>query len=132
MFSRGTVSSVGATINHVFSNTLAGYFGYANSYSENTGLKYSGKAIPYLPQRRATLGLTWVGEQRLLLSAQAVWRSERFADEANLRPLAAGWDMSLRLHWETADKRWAVDSYATNLLKPDAEKIVGVNLVARF
>lgn len=132
IFSRGKVSSAGATLNQVFSNKLAGYLGYANSQSENTGVQYSGKTIPYLPQHRAMLGLTWAGEQRLLLSAQAVWRSQRFTDEANLQPLAAGWDMSLRLHWETADKRWAADAYVTNLLKPNEEKIVGVNLVGRY
>jgi hypothetical protein len=67
-----------------------------------------------------------------LLSAQTVWRSERFADEANLVALGSGWDMTVKLHWESADKRWAADGYASNLLKPDVEKIVGVNLVARF
>jgi hypothetical protein len=38
----------------------------------------------------------------------------------------------LRLHWETTDKRWAVDGYAVNLFKPDVARILGVNLVARF
>jgi hypothetical protein len=40
--------------------------------------------------------------------------------------------MTLRLHWETADKRWAVDGYAVNLLKPDVARILGVSLAARF
>jgi tetratricopeptide (TPR) repeat protein len=132
VFSRGTVDSAGLTLNQVLSRTLAGYLGYANSRSENTGTQYAGNAIPYLPQHRATLGLTWAGDQRLLLSAQTVWRSERFADEANLVALGSGWDMTVKLHWESADKRWAADGYASNLLKPDVEKIVGVNLVARF
>ena len=132
VFSRGTVSSVGATANQVLTGTLAGYLGYANSHSENTSVQYLGNALPYLPDHRLTLGLTWSGENRVLLSAQTVWRSERFADEANLVPLAPGWDMTLRLHWETMDKRWAVDGYALNLLKPDAERTLGVNLVARF
>lgn len=132
IFSRGTVNSAGFTLNQVLTRTLAGYLGYANSHSENTGTQHAGNAIPYLPQHRATLGLTWAGDQRLLLSAQTVWRSERFADEANLVPLGSGWDMTLRLHWETTDKRWAVDGYATNLLKPDVERVLGVNLVARF
>ena len=132
IFSRGTVNSAGFTLNQVLTRTLAGYLGYANSHSENTGTQHAGNAIPYLPQHRATLGLTWAGDQRLLLSAQTVWRSPRFADEANLVPLGSGWDMTLRLHWETTDKRWAVDGYATNLLKPDVERVLGVNLVARF
>ncbi len=132
VFSRGTVNSAGATFNQVFSSQLAGYLGYVSSHSENTGTQFSGKSIPLMPQHRAMLGLTWAGEQHVLFSTQAVWRSERFSDEANLQRLAAGWDMTLRLHWETLDKRWAADAYVTNLLKPDTQKIVGVNLVGRY
>jgi hypothetical protein len=51
---------------------------------------YSGTEIPYLPEHRVTVGLTWAGDQRMIVSAQAVWRSERFADEANLVPLSSG------------------------------------------
>jgi len=132
VFSRGRATSAGLTVNHVISRNLAGYFGYANTHSENTGATYSGKKIAYLPRNRATLGLTWAGERRMIVSAQAVWRSERFADEANLVPLSAGWDMTLKLHWESPDKRWNVEAYAANLLKRDAENLFGVNLVVRF
>lgn len=132
VFSRGTVRSFGTAFNQVLARTLAAYLGYANTRSENTSLQYSGKLLPYLPQHRATLGLTWAGERRMLLSAQTVWRSERYADEANMSPLVSGWDMTLRVHWEAMDKHWAVDAYATNLLKPDVERVFGVNLVGRF
>jgi Flp pilus assembly protein TadD len=132
VFSRGTVSGVGATFNQVLNRTLAGYVGYANTHSENTSTKYSGKLVPYLPQHRATLGLTWTGAQRMLLSAQAVWRSERFTDQSNATPLSPGWDMTLRLHWETMDKRWAVDGYVANMFNPDVARVVGVNLVGRY
>jgi hypothetical protein len=132
VFSRGTVRSVGATFNQMLSRTLAAYLGYANSRSENTGTAFSGRAIPYVPEQRATFGLSWATDQRLLLSAQTVWRSDRFSDEANLLPLASGWDTTLRLHWETLDKRWALDGFAANLLKPDAPRTLGMSLVARF
>ena len=68
----------------------------------------------------------------MIVSARAVWRSERFADEANLVPLSSGWNMTLKLHWESADKRWNVDAYAANLLKRNVEDLIGVNLIARF
>ena len=132
IFSRGTVNSGGFTVNHVLSRNFAGYLGYANTHSENAGADYQGKQIPYLPQHRATLGLTWAGDQRVIVSAQAVWRSERFSDEANLAPLAAGWDMTLKLHWESADKRWTAEGYAANLFKRDVEDLLGVNLIVRF
>jgi len=42
--------------------------------------------------------------------------SARFSDDAKPFPLASGWDMTLKLHWESADKRWNVEGYAANLL----------------
>ncbi|MCX7172040.1 MAG: TonB-dependent receptor, partial [Proteobacteria bacterium] len=132
IFARGTATSGGFTFNHVLSRNFAGYFGYANTHSENTGPTNSGKDIPYLPEHRATIGLTWAGDQRLIVSAQAVWRSERFGDEANKLPLPASWDMTLKLHWESVDKRWNVEGYAANLFKRDVENLVGVNLMVKF
>ena len=132
IFSRGTASSAGFTANHVLSRSLAGYFGYTSTGSKNTGGVFDRNAIPYLPKHRATVGLTWAGEQRLILSAQAVWRSQRYADEANLTPLASGWDMTLKLHWESENKRWSVEGYAANLIKRDVANLLGVNLIARF
>lgn len=132
VFARGIATSGGVTVNHVLSRNLAGYLGYANTHSENTGAAYQGKAIPYLPQHRATLGLTWAGGQHTIVSAQAVWRSMRFADEANLAPLASGWDMTLKLHWESQDKRWNVEGYAASLLNREVEDLYGVNLVVKF
>ena len=132
VFSSGTVANAGVTFNQVLSRTLAGYLGYVGSRSENTSTTYAGKAVPYTSDHRVMLGLTWAGDQRLLLSAQALWRSERFHDEKNELPLAPGWDLTLKLHWESTDKRWAVDGFALNLLKPDDERTLGVNLVARF
>jgi len=46
--------------------------------------------------------------------------------------LSSDWDMTLKLHWESADKRWNVDAYAANLFKRDVEDLIGVNLIARF
>jgi hypothetical protein len=85
-----------------------------------------------VPKHRATVGLIWAGDPRMIESAQAVWRSERFTDAANLTPLASGWVMTLKLNWESADKRWTVEGHAANLLKRDVANLLGVNLIARF
>ncbi|OGS99509.1 MAG: hypothetical protein A3H99_00420 [Gallionellales bacterium RIFCSPLOWO2_02_FULL_59_110] len=61
-----------------------------------------------------------------------MWRSARFGDEANLLPLSSGWDMTLKLRWESQDKCWNVEGYAANLLKHDTGNLVGANLVAKF
>lgn len=132
IFSSGKATSGGVTVDHVLSRNLAGYFGYVNTHSSNTGATYSGNQIPYLPNHRATLGLAWYGEQHMTVSAQTIWRSQRFTDEANLSPLAASWDMTLQVHWESADKRWDVVGYAQNLLRKNTSDQVGVNLTARF
>ncbi|MDP4030450.1 MAG: tetratricopeptide repeat protein [Gallionella sp.] len=132
IFARGNATSGGIAVNHVLSRNLAGYFGYANTHSENTGTVNQGTDIPYLPKHRATLGMTWAGDQRTIVSAQTVWRSTRFADEANLTPLASGWDMTLKLHWESEDKRWNLEGYAANLLNRDVEDLLGVSLIVRF
>lgn len=46
--------------------------------------------------------------------------------------MAAGRDMTIMLHWESADKRWSVDGYAGNLFKPNTGDLIGVNLRAHF
>lgn len=136
IFARGTANSGGIVINHVISRNLAGYLGYTTTHSENTGTAFSGKAIPYLPKHRTTLGLTWAGDQgklgRIIVSSQAVWRSERYIDEANQLPLAESWDMTLKLHWESPEKHVNVEGYAANVFKRNTEDLIGVNLIVRF
>lgn len=132
IFGRGNTSLWGATYNQVVSHTLAAYLGYTFTDSFNTGVDDRGKRLPFAPEHRATLGLTWVGPERWITSAQAVWRSNRFADEANQVALASGWDMTLRMDWESPSKRWSVSGYAVNLLKPDTERLLGVQWVGRY
>ena len=45
--------------------------------------------------------------------------------------MSASRNMTLKLHWESQDKRWNVEAYAANLLKRKVEDLIGVNLVAR-
>ena len=40
--------------------------------------------------------------------------------------------MTLKPHWEPADKRWNVEDYAANLLKRNVEDLIGVNLIVKF
>jgi hypothetical protein len=132
VFSSGLANSTGITVNRVLTTDLAGYAGYVLTDAVNTGTLHSGKMLPYLPRQRALLGMTWSGAAHTLLRAQAVWRSRRFGDEANLMLLPAGWELSLKLHWESADKRWSLDAYAANLLKRDTPDLVGVQATLRF
>jgi hypothetical protein len=47
-------------------------------------------------------------------------------------PLPAGWDCQARVFVESADKRWALEAYAANLLKKEASDTFGVTLSYRY
>lgn len=132
VFSSGRIRNQGFSLNALLTGTLSGYAGYEHTLSENSGPQYAGKMLPYLPQHRATAGLTWTSNQRLMLGMQAAWRSQRYSDEANLSPLSPGWDMTLQLYWESTDKRWRVSAHALNLLNPDNGNSVGAALKYSF
>jgi hypothetical protein len=91
-----------------------------------------GLLIPYLPRHQATLGASWAPGRHAFVTAQAVYRTRRFADAANLQPLAPGWDAQLDAFMETADKRWSVEAFAGNLLKKEASDTFGVVVSLRF
>ena len=61
-----------------------------------------------------------------------MYRSRRFADEANLQALPAGWDAQVTFFKESFDKRWSIELFAANLLKKEASDFFGVVLGYRF
>jgi hypothetical protein len=61
-----------------------------------------------------------VAMPRLRLDALGVYRSSRFADEANTSALASGWNGALHANWETADKHYGLSVRAENLLSRSA------------
>lgn len=71
--------------------------------------------VPFVPERLATVGFTWVTPWRLYLSAQAVYRSERYADRDNTARLEGDTTGTVALFWESADKRLIVGAGAGNL-----------------
>jgi hypothetical protein len=103
---------------------------YTYTDSENTA--HAGLLIPYLARHNANLGLSFSPGWRTFFTAQAVYRSRRFADEANFIALPAGWDVQANIFVETADKRWAVEAYAANLLKKETSDLFGIVVSYRF
>ena len=71
--------------------------------------------VPFIPQDLGTLGFTWVSPLRFYLSAQAVYRSERFADRDNTIRYRSDTTGTVALFWETADKRFILGVGAANL-----------------
>ena len=124
-FERGTLQTLGGTVNHMFSRRWSGYAKYLYQHSEsrtiNGGAEVVGR-IPYIPRHTVALGATWASAQRLYLSARAVYRSERFEDKENLTRRAPGWGVDLMGFWETQDKRWVVGVAALNLWAPKSDR----------
>src|SRR6185312_3438532 len=88
--------------------TARAYYTYRDT--ENTDPAFSGRRIPYLPRHQASVGASLAPGHHIFLTAYAVYRTERFADEANTQALPSGWDAQLDVFVETPDKRWSVEA----------------------
>jgi predicted Zn-dependent protease len=131
--SRGELREAGAAVNLVANRHLSFYAEGAWADSENT-LASPGKLFAYLPRKRAAVGATFFSDRRFSLGAKAIYRGERFADEANSAAarLEAGWDGTVQAYWETQDKKLSVELIATHLGAKGADESYGVALNYRF
>jgi tetratricopeptide (TPR) repeat protein len=132
VFSEAKTSNAAVALEHIVASSLAARFNYTYTESANTSDAYRDNRIPYLPRHQAGVGATWTWTARSYASAQAVYRSIRFADEANHVQLDAGWDMQLRAYVELDRKHWSFEAYALNLLKKNASDVFGVIVNYRF
>lgn len=114
-FQRGRVRAATLAANHMFGRHLSGYAKLLHQDSESVGDAGSMLRIPYLPRTTVAMGATWASARRLYLSGRLVYRSLRFEDQENLKPLPAGTTLDLMGFWETADKRWVLGAAALNL-----------------
>ena len=123
-FDTGTLKTLGAGVNHMFSRRWSGYAKYLYQGSENRSHDTSIPAgrIPYIPRHTAVLGATWVSPQRLYFSGRAVYRSERFEDAENLTRIAPGWGVDLVGFWESQDKHWVIGAAVMNLWAPQSDR----------
>lgn len=123
-FDTGTLKTLGAGVNHMFSRRWSAYAKYLYQGSESHIYDIEGSAgrIPYIPRHTAVLGATWVSPQRFYVSGRAVYRSERFEDKQNLTRIAPGWGVDLMGFWESQDKHWVVGAAAMNLWAPKSDR----------
>jgi tetratricopeptide (TPR) repeat protein len=126
-FDSGRAESAGLSFNHMLSSEWSIAARYV--YTRNRATLYarddagnivvaSDKAeIPLLPRNLATVGFTWASPWRIYLSAQAVYRSDRFTDRDNTpnARLKADTTGSLAVFWETADKSLILGAGANNI-----------------
>ena len=132
VYGEGIARRAGVAVEHILTQRIGLRAHYTFTESENTASAFDGRLIPFLARHNVNLGLTWAPGWRTFVTAQAVYRSERFADEANLSRLSPGWDAQLNVYVETFDKRWALEAYAANLLKKDASDLFGIVVSYRF
>ena len=123
-FDTGTLKTLGAGVNHMFSRRWSGYAKYLYQGSESRSYDTDAAVgrIPYIPRHTAVLGATWVSPQRFYVSGRAVYRSERFEDAENLTRIAPGWGVDLMGYWESQDKHWVVGVAAMNLWAPKSDR----------
>ncbi|HXF80203.1 MAG TPA: TonB-dependent receptor [Usitatibacter sp.] len=132
VYGEGTAKRASAAVERIVTPRLALRAQYTYTDSGNSAPSFAGNSIPYLPRNQVNLGATWAPGWHVLVTAQAVYRSRRFADEANLAPLAASWDGQLDVFWETPGKRWSVEAYGQNLAKKDFSDVFGIVVSYRF
>ena len=71
--------------------------------------------IPFIPKNLAAIGVTWSSPQRIYFSAQAVYRSQRYADRDNTSLLRSDYTGTVAVFYETPGKRLIFGAGAGNL-----------------
>jgi tetratricopeptide (TPR) repeat protein len=131
IFGQGTASRAAFALNQILSNNWSLLARYEYTDSKNTAPAFSGNLIPYLPRNLFTVGATWISSARFYVTTQAVYRSERFSDEANLLPMNPGWDAQIKGYWETPDKRFSLQFVIENIFKSQTSTYYGLGLAYR-
>ena len=133
VYAEGVIRRANVALERILTRTLAARLHYTYTESENTDpLLPERHEVPYLARHQANLGVSWTPGRNLRVTAQAVHRSRRFADEFNQIALPAGWDAQVSAFFESRDKRWAVEVYGAQLLKKLDSDIFGVIASYRF
>lgn len=143
-FDAGRAESAGLSFNHMLGHELsfaARFVHTRNSATifrrDDAGAIVSARddaRIPYLPKSLGALGFTWVSPWRVYLSAQAVYRSERFTDRDNTPEtrLRADTTGTIAVFWETRDKRLILGAGAGNLGSKAQQETYVVDARYRF
>jgi Tfp pilus assembly protein PilF len=131
IFGQGNASRAAFALNQIVSTNWSLLARYEYTDSKNTAAAFNGNLIPYLPKNLFTVGATWISSARFYVTTQAVYRSERFSDEANLLPMNPGWDAQIKGYWETPDKRFSLQFVIENIFKSQTSTYYGFGLAYR-
>jgi len=132
VFAAGIAKRATVAVERIVTPRIAARAYYTYTDSVNDGPFAPGRAIPYLPRHQVDIGGTWAPGWHTFVTLQGVYRTLRFADEANTSQLPPGWDAEARVFVESADKRWAVEAVAANLLKKEASDVFSITVSYRY
>jgi Flp pilus assembly protein TadD len=127
--SEGRIDRLSVTANLWLTHGLGAFANFAYLDSENldpASLGYGGP-LPYVPDRTARLGLTWVSTSNLKITAAATYVGKRWGEGVGQRPLPVSrmmdgyWSADASLTWEPFDKRFQLELAAYNLFDEDFE-----------
>ena len=120
-FSRGRLRQAGFALNRVLTPRWSVLGSYTWAHARNTSERFFGNGLPGVPRHTAVLANVWRHGGRDTSLVSLVYRSSRFADEANTDPVAAGWSLNLVHARETADRRWAFTGTLQTRLRGSAD-----------
>lgn len=135
---RGKLSTLTVGANRLFTRRFSGYARYTLAHSDSSffdrfnSVEVTDRVIPWVPRHTAVVGGTWASEQRVYLSARAVYRSGRFEDVGNTSARRAGWNADLVAFWESRDKHWVIGAGALGLAGPDKDRTRRYVIDARY
>lgn len=113
----GRVDRVSATVNLWLTHGF-GAFGtvaYAESEDLDPNSAGFGGPLPFVPEKLARLGATWVNDHNLNATLAATYVGERSGDAFGTE-VGDYWTVDAFLTWEPLDKRFALEFAAYNLL----------------
>jgi hypothetical protein len=131
-FDAGVVRIGGGAVNRIVSDTVSVNARYQYTESRNTGRRYAGMKIQYLPRHAGEIGATWITPRRIFFTTRAVYRTGRFTDEANTSPIRSGFDAAADIFWETPDKRLRLHAGVDNAFHPTRPTQYFASLVFLF
>ena len=122
IFPSGSMRTLGGAVNWQAARPLSLALRYMHRDSDNDLPGPAGHDwIPYIPRHFAQLRAQWNTPWRLLLSASALWRSERLERQLEVvgtdtvPVVDAGWSFGVRAYWESEDKHHTVQALVDDL-----------------
>ncbi len=131
-FDGARITIAGASLDRIVTRTVSLRLRYEYTESRNTGERYSGKRIPYLPSHAFSPSFTYMGPMRIYATVRGVYRTERFIDEANLVLWSPGWDVASDVFWESPAKRFRVRFSLDNWLHEEKSTLYTLVGVVNF